>query len=163
MIVIAIGFVLGAIATPISDGATVVASIISSVITAPIFAIAVTVMYFDLGGGRAAAEPTVPSSRLRRRLPRPERYRPGLARNVRAGRRELVDAGRAQTVEHDLDVALPVQLRHLAGGPAVTAPSAQIRVGTSSTTASSRIPPTRWALAISCAVRSARPLLTASC
>jgi hypothetical protein len=61
VIVIAIGFVLGAIATAISDGATVVASIISSVITAPIFAIAVTVMYFDLGGGRAAAEPAVPT------------------------------------------------------------------------------------------------------
>jgi hypothetical protein len=62
VIVIAIGFVLGAIATPISDGATVVASIISSVITAPIFAIAVTVMYFDLGGGRApAAASTAPT------------------------------------------------------------------------------------------------------
>jgi hypothetical protein len=59
IIVIAIGFVLGAIATPISDGATVVASIISSVITAPIFAIAVTMMFYDLGGGRAATEPAV--------------------------------------------------------------------------------------------------------
>jgi hypothetical protein len=57
LIVIAIGFVLGAIATPISDGATVVASIISSVITAPIFALAVSVMFFDLGGGRAAEAP----------------------------------------------------------------------------------------------------------
>ena len=60
LIVIAIGVVLGAIATPIGNGATVIASIISSVITAPIFALAVSVMYFDLGGGRAAAAP--PSS-----------------------------------------------------------------------------------------------------
>jgi hypothetical protein len=57
LIVIAIGVVLGAIATPIGNGATVIASIISSVITAPIFALAVSVMYFDLGGGRAAAAP----------------------------------------------------------------------------------------------------------
>ena len=57
LIVIAIGVVLGAIATPIGDGATIVASIISNVITAPIFAIAVTVMFFDLGGSRAAETP----------------------------------------------------------------------------------------------------------
>ena len=57
IIVLAIQFVLGAIATPISDGAIVVASIISSIITAPIFAIAVSVMFFDLGGGRGAAVP----------------------------------------------------------------------------------------------------------
>jgi hypothetical protein len=61
LIVIAIGFVLGAIATPISNGATVVASIISNVITAPIFAIAVSVMFFDLGGGRAAEAPAAPT------------------------------------------------------------------------------------------------------
>jgi hypothetical protein len=57
IIVIAIGFVLGAIATPIGNGAILVASIISSVITAPIFAIAVSVMFFDLGGARATAAP----------------------------------------------------------------------------------------------------------
>lgn len=68
LIVIVIGVVLGVIATPISDGATVVASIISSVITAPIFALAVSVMFFDLGGGRAsdapamATEPPPPSA-----------------------------------------------------------------------------------------------------
>jgi hypothetical protein len=55
IIVIVIQFILAAIATPISDGAIVIASIISTVITAPIFAIAVSVMFFDLGGGRAAA------------------------------------------------------------------------------------------------------------
>jgi hypothetical protein len=59
LIVIVIGVVLGVIATPISDGATVVASIISGVITAPIFALAVSVMFFDLGGGRAADAPAV--------------------------------------------------------------------------------------------------------
>ena len=64
LIVIAIGFVLGIIATPISNGATVVAQIISNVITAPIFAIAVSAMFFDLGGGSgrtaAAAAPAEP-------------------------------------------------------------------------------------------------------
>lgn len=57
LIAIAIGFILGAIATPISNGATVVAAFISSVITAPIYALAVSVMFFDLGGGRAADAP----------------------------------------------------------------------------------------------------------
>ena len=61
LIVIAIGIVLGIIATPIGDGATLVASIISTVITAPIFALAVSVMYFDLGGGRAAPPPAAPT------------------------------------------------------------------------------------------------------
>jgi hypothetical protein len=61
LIVIAIGIVLGIIATPIGNGATVVASIISTVITAPIFALAVSVMFFDLGGGREAAAPAAPT------------------------------------------------------------------------------------------------------
>lgn len=55
LIVVAIGVVLGAIATPIGDGAIVVASIISSAITAPIFSLAVSVMFFNLGGGQAVA------------------------------------------------------------------------------------------------------------
>jgi hypothetical protein len=57
LIVLVIGIILGVIATPISDEATVVASIISNVLTAPIFALAVSVMFFDLGGGRAAEAP----------------------------------------------------------------------------------------------------------
>jgi hypothetical protein len=57
LIVIAIGVVFSAIAISISDGATVVASVVSSAITAPFFALAVSVMYFELGGGRAAAAP----------------------------------------------------------------------------------------------------------
>lgn len=61
LIVIAIGVVLGAIATPISDGAIVVASIISSAITAPIFSLAVSVMFFDLGGGRSPEAPAPPA------------------------------------------------------------------------------------------------------
>ncbi len=58
LIVIAVGVVLGAIATPIGDGeaATLVAAIISSVITAPVFALAVSVLYFELGGGEQVAE-----------------------------------------------------------------------------------------------------------
>jgi hypothetical protein len=62
LIVIAIGIVLGVIATPIGNGATVVAAIISNVITAPIFALAVSVIYFDLGGGREAAAVPEPAA-----------------------------------------------------------------------------------------------------
>jgi hypothetical protein len=62
LIVIAIGVVLGVIATPIGDGALIVASIISGAITAPIFAIAVTVMFFDLGGGRGPAATVAPGA-----------------------------------------------------------------------------------------------------
>jgi hypothetical protein len=57
LIVVAVGVVLGAIATPIGDGAIVVASIISSALTAPVFSLAVSVMFFNLGGGQAAAAP----------------------------------------------------------------------------------------------------------
>jgi hypothetical protein len=61
LIVIAIGFVLGAIATPIGNGAIVLASIISNVVAAPVFALAVSVMFFDLGGGRVADVPAASS------------------------------------------------------------------------------------------------------
>jgi hypothetical protein len=62
LIWILIGFVLGAIATPIGNGAIVVANILANVLTAPIFALAVSVMFFDLGGGAgaAAAAPAAP-------------------------------------------------------------------------------------------------------
>ncbi len=57
LIVIVISAVLAAIATPIGDGevATWIASIISATITAPIFAIAVTVLYYELTSGSAPA------------------------------------------------------------------------------------------------------------
>lgn len=57
LIVILIGVVLGAIATPIGDGeaATYVAAIVSSALTAPIYGIAVTVLYYDLAGGASPA------------------------------------------------------------------------------------------------------------
>jgi hypothetical protein len=58
LIVILVGIVLGVIATPISNGATVVAAIISTVLTAPVFALAVSVMYFDLGGGASTPAET---------------------------------------------------------------------------------------------------------
>jgi hypothetical protein len=56
LIVIGVGIVLAAIATPIGNGeaATYVASIVSSAITAPIFALAASIIYFDLGGGDTA-------------------------------------------------------------------------------------------------------------
>jgi len=59
LIVILVQFVLGAIATPIGNGAIWIASIISSVLTAPIYAIVAAVLFFDLGGGPdvAPAEP----------------------------------------------------------------------------------------------------------
>lgn len=62
LIVIGIGIVLGALATPIGDGeaSTWIASIISTTITAPIFAIAVTVLYFELAG--PTAPPAAPAA-----------------------------------------------------------------------------------------------------
>jgi hypothetical protein len=62
LIVIAIGIVLGVVATPIGDGAIVVASILSGILTAPIFSLAVSVLYFELGGGRDAAGETAPAA-----------------------------------------------------------------------------------------------------
>lgn len=64
LIVIVIGVVLGAIATPIGDGeaSTWIASIISTTITAPIFAIAVTVLYYDLAGSTSSAPASTPAA-----------------------------------------------------------------------------------------------------
>jgi len=61
LIVLGIGLLLAAIATPIGDGeiATYVASIVASAITAPVFALAASIMYFDLGGGSVAAPPPI--------------------------------------------------------------------------------------------------------
>jgi len=60
IIVVLVRFVLLAIAAGIGNGAIVVASILAGALTAPIFAIAVTVMFFDLGGGAGeAAAPAV--------------------------------------------------------------------------------------------------------
>lgn len=55
LIVIGIGIVLAAIANPIGNGeaSTWIASIVSTTITAPIFAIAVTVLYYELAGAPA--------------------------------------------------------------------------------------------------------------
>jgi len=58
LIVIAIGIVLGLIGFALGDAGGVVASIVSSAITAPIFALAASVMFFDLGGGTTPAPPT---------------------------------------------------------------------------------------------------------
>jgi hypothetical protein len=58
LIVIVIGIILSIIGIAISDGAMVVASTISNVITAPIFAIAVSAMFFDLGGGSGTSAST---------------------------------------------------------------------------------------------------------
>jgi len=57
LIWLAIGFILVAIANPIGNGAIVVANVIAGALTAPLFALAVSVMFFDLGGGRVAEAP----------------------------------------------------------------------------------------------------------
>jgi len=59
LIVVVVQVVLAAIANPIGSGdfSTWIASIISGTLTAPIYAIAVTVMYYELAGGAAAPEP----------------------------------------------------------------------------------------------------------
>ena len=54
LLIIVIGVLLSIVATPIGDGALVVANVIANVLTAPLFAIAVSVMFFDLGGARSA-------------------------------------------------------------------------------------------------------------
>jgi hypothetical protein len=61
VILAVVTFVLAAIANPIGNGAVIVAAIISSVLTAPVYALTAAVMYFDLGGGRSApVEPAAP-------------------------------------------------------------------------------------------------------
>jgi len=46
---------------PIGNGATVVAAIVSNTVTAPIYALAVSAIFFDLGG-RATAAPAAPGA-----------------------------------------------------------------------------------------------------
>lgn len=65
LIVLVIQFVITAIATPIGDVAMVIAVVLSAAITAPIFSLAVSILYFELGGGdqtapAAAAQPGTP-------------------------------------------------------------------------------------------------------
>jgi hypothetical protein len=55
VIVVLVGIVLGIIATPIGNGATIVAAIVSTVLTAPVFALAASVMYYDLAAGEVPA------------------------------------------------------------------------------------------------------------
>ncbi len=62
VIVIVVQFILVAIANPIGDGAIVVANVIAGAVTAPVFAVAVTVMFFDLGGSTAPAGPAAPAA-----------------------------------------------------------------------------------------------------
>jgi hypothetical protein len=57
IILIVIGAVLAAIGGALGTGGLVVGSIIAGAITAPIWAIAVSVIFFDLGGGAQAPPP----------------------------------------------------------------------------------------------------------
>jgi hypothetical protein len=65
LIVLVIQFVISAIATPIADVALVIAVVLGAALTAPIYSLAVSILYFDLGGGdraapAAAAQPGTP-------------------------------------------------------------------------------------------------------
>lgn len=51
LIVLVIQFVVSAIATPIGDAALVIAIVLGAAITAPIYSLAVSILYYDLGGG----------------------------------------------------------------------------------------------------------------
>jgi len=55
LIGLAVSAVLLAIGHSIGSGAVLVAGVVSAVITAPIYAIAVSALFFDLGGGQVAA------------------------------------------------------------------------------------------------------------
>jgi hypothetical protein len=63
LIVLAASVVLGAIAAGIGgEVPTVIAAIIAAAITAPVYAIAVSVLFFDLGGGERAAAGQAPTT-----------------------------------------------------------------------------------------------------
>jgi hypothetical protein len=64
LILIVVGVVLGGIGAVIGTGGVVVAAIVSSVFTAPISAVSISVMFFDLGGGTGAAGPGTPGARV---------------------------------------------------------------------------------------------------
>lgn len=55
LIVLVIQFIITAIATPIGDLALVIAVVVSAAITAPIYSLAVSILYFELGGGDQTA------------------------------------------------------------------------------------------------------------
>lgn len=61
LIVIAISFVLGLIGAAIGAGGFIVATIVSAAVTAPIFSIAVSVVYFELKGGFDATPAAAPA------------------------------------------------------------------------------------------------------
>ena len=60
LIVVAVQAVLGAIGAAIGVGGLIAAAIIAAAITAPVYALAVTVLFFDLGGGAEAAPAAAP-------------------------------------------------------------------------------------------------------
>jgi hypothetical protein len=60
LIVLVIEAILVGIGSSIGGGAAIVASIVSATITAPIYALAVSVLYFDLGDGGVAAGTVAP-------------------------------------------------------------------------------------------------------
>lgn len=61
LIVLVIQFLISAIATPIGDAALVVAVVLGAAITAPIYSLAVSILYYELGGGETTAGATAAS------------------------------------------------------------------------------------------------------
>lgn len=55
LIVLVIQFIITAIATPIGDLALVIGVVLAAAITAPIYSLAVSILYFELGGGTQPA------------------------------------------------------------------------------------------------------------
>ena len=86
LIVIVVQFVLVLIGAAIGLGGVIVASIIASALTAPIYSIAVSVLYFDLAGSAApaVAEPIAPAAQRLRERRRARRRRQGGARRSAA-------------------------------------------------------------------------------
>jgi hypothetical protein len=60
LIWLVVGIVIGVIATPIGSVANAIGGVISGAVTAPIYALALSVMFFDLGGGRVSETPEAP-------------------------------------------------------------------------------------------------------
>jgi hypothetical protein len=61
VIVVLVGIVLALIANPIGSGAVIVAAVVSTVLTAPVFALTAGVMYYDLSAGELSAAPPAPA------------------------------------------------------------------------------------------------------
>jgi hypothetical protein len=62
LIVLAVWAVLTAIGAAIGVGGVIVAGIVSAAVTAPVYALAVSIIFFDLGGGAGIPDPVEPAA-----------------------------------------------------------------------------------------------------